>query len=236
MLFSFFWILVTLVVTVAVCYLHKTREGNWANLTTLYCTMTVVSAIAATKMISIFGLFVPGGVIIYAASFLVTDLISEVYGKKAAIKTVYYGFTAMLIFAGYSVLMIYWPAAPFYTGQAAFETVVGLSFRITMASLVSFMVSQYWDVIVFHRLKESSQKFISKHLWIRNCGSTITSQFIDSVIFISIAFYGIYDIWPLIVSQYIVKVIIALLDTPFVYWGRRVLCNDKRGLSKIIKK
>ncbi len=164
-----------------------------------------------------------GGGIIYAASFLITDLISEIHGKQAAIKTVYCGFIAMLIFAGYSLLILHWQSAPFYTQQAAFESVVGLSFRITMAGWISFMVSQYWDVIVFHRLKESDKNYISKHLWIRNCGSTITSQFIDSALFIFIAFYGIYDVWPMIFSQYIVKVIIALSDTPFAYWGRYVL-------------
>jgi hypothetical protein len=227
MFFDFMWILVTLFIVVFICYLHKNKTDVFVTLVALYCTMAVAAAVAATKMISIFNLFVPGGVIIYAASFLITDLISEIYGKKAAIKTVYCGFAAMLIFAGYSLLMVYWPSAPFYTDQAAFETVVGLSFRIAMASWISFMASQYWDVIVFHRLKESRHKFISKHLWIRNCGATITSQFIDSVIFIFIAFYGVYDVWPLIVSQYIIKVIIALLDTPFVYWGRYVLRHHK---------
>jgi hypothetical protein len=232
MFFELFWILVTLFVVVAICYLHKNKEDSFSILTALYCTMAVAAAVAATKMISLFNFSVPGGVIIYAASFLITDLISEVHGKKAAVKTVYSGFISMLIFAGYSLLMVYWKPAPFYTDQAAFETVVGLSFRITMASWISFMVSQYCDVVVFHRLKESKKSFISKHLWIRNCSATIASQFVDSVLFISIAFYGLYDIWPLIISQYFVKVIIALFDTPFVYWGRHVL-NRKKTLSEM---
>lgn len=228
MFFELFWILVTLIIVVAICYVHKNKRDSFATLTALYCTMTVAAAVAATKMISLLGVSVPGGVIIYATSFLITDLISEVHGKKAAIKTVYSGFIAMLIFAGYSLLMVYWTPAPFYTDQAAFETVVGLSFRVTMASWISFMVSQYWDVLVFHHLKESKNGFISKHLWIRNCSATITSQFIDSVLFISIAFYGIYEIWPLIISQYIVKVIISLMDTPFAYWGRYVLLSRRK--------
>ena len=227
MFFEFLWILAILVIVVLICYVPKNKEDIFAMLTALYCTMAVVAAIAATKMISVFGFFVPGGVIIYAASFLITDLISEVHSKKAAVKTVYCGFVSMLIFAGYSLLIARWEPAPFYADQNAFAMVVGLSFRITMAGWISFMVSQYWDVTVFHQLKKSSKKFISEHLWVRNCGSTITSQFIDSVLFISIAFYGIYDIWPLIISQYIIKVIIAFLDTPFVYWGRYVLNRKK---------
>lgn len=221
------WILVTLFVVNLVCLL--TRKQGYITLTSLYCTMAVSSAIAATKMISIFGLFVPGGVIIYATSFLITDLISEVFGKKAAIKTVYYGFGAMLVFAGYSLLMVYWEAAPYWTNQEAFASVVGLSFRITMAGWISFMISQYWDVMIFHQLKKSGKKWIDKRLWVRNCGSTITSQLLDSTIFIFIAFYGIYDnIWQMILAQYLVKVIIAVLDTPFAYWGRSILMNYQK--------
>lgn len=217
-----FWIIATLLVVVFVCYIAK--KDGCVTLTSLYCTMAVASAVAATKMVSIFGFYVPGGVIIYAASFLITDLISEVYGKEAAVKTVYCGFGAMLVFASYSLLIVHWVPAPFWTNQASFESVVGLSFRITMAGWISFMISQSWDVQVFHWLKESSKKYLCNHLWVRNCASTITSQFIDSALFILIAFYGIYDsLFQMILAQYVVKVIIALFDTPFVYWGRYVL-------------
>lgn len=224
---SVLWILVTLLVVILVCFL--TRKRGYVSLTALYCTMAVSSAVAATKMISIFGLYVPGGVIIYAASFLITDLISEVYGKDSAIRTVQYGFGAMLVFAGYSLLIVNWDAAPYWTNQEAFESVVGLSFRITMAGWISFMISQYWDVIVFHKLKETGTAWINRRLWIRNIGSTITSQFIDSAIFISIAFYGIYDnILQMILAQYLIKVVIALLDTPFAYIGRYILNKDQK--------
>lgn len=224
---SIAYIILTLFIVMLICYISK-KQG-YVTLTSLYCTMAVSSAIAATKMISIFGLYVPGGVIIYAASFLITDLISEVYGKNAAIRTVYCGFGSMLVFAGYSLLIVHWTAAPYYTNQAAFASVVGLSFRITMAGWISFMVSQYWDVIAFHWLKESPRKTISNHLWVRNCASTISSQLIDSVIFIFVAFYGVYDhILELIIAQYLIKVVIALLDTPFAYLGRYILTIDLR--------
>lgn len=223
-LISIGWILATLSLVILACYF--TKRQAYITLTALYCTMAVVSAIAATKMISIFGLYVPGGVLIYAASFLITDLISEIYGRKSAIKTVYYGFGAMLVFAGYSLLIVQWEPAPYWTNQDAFESVVGLSFRITMAGWIAFLISQYWDVRVFHFLKESSVNWINKHLWIRNCVSTITSQLFDSSIFIFISFYGIYDnLGQMILAQYLVKVAIALLDTPFAYWGRNILRN-----------
>ena len=83
------WIIVTLLIVIFITYIMRKR--GYVSLTALYCTMAVTSAIAATKIVSIFGLFVPGGVIIYAASFLVTDLISVIYGKKAAMIAVYHG-------------------------------------------------------------------------------------------------------------------------------------------------
>lgn len=224
-LFSILWIIITLLIVIFITYI--TRKRGYVTLTALYCTMAVSSAIAATKIVSIFGLFVPGGVIIYAASFLITDLISEVYGKESAQKTVLHGFGAMVIFALYSLLIVDWEAAPYWTNQEAFESVVGLSFRITMAGWISFLISQRWDVWIFHLLKESSKQWINKRLWVRNIFSTVTSQILDTVIFITISFYGIYDnLLDMILAQYAIKLIIAIVDTPFAYWGRKILKSE----------
>lgn len=219
------WIIVTLLIVIFITYI--TRKRGYVSLTALYCTMAVTSAIAATKIVSIFGLFVPGGVIIYAASFLVTDLISEIYGKKAAMIAVYHGWGAMVIFALYSLLIVDWEAAPYWTNQEGFESVVGLSFRITMAGWISFLISQKWDVWIFHLLKESSKQWINKRLWVRNILSTVTSQVLDTVIFITISFYGIYeDLWGMILAQYLIKLVIAVVDTPFAYLGRKILKSE----------
>lgn len=121
--------------------------------------------------------------------------------------------------------MVKWEAAPYWTGQEAFVSVVNLSFRITMAGWISFIVSQNWDVRVFHWLKKDGTECGKpQHLWIRNNVSTITSQFIDSTLFISIAFIGIYDsVVNMIIAQWLIKCLIALIDTPFAYWGRYIL-------------
>lgn len=106
------------------------------------------------------------------------------------------------------------PAAPFWQNQDAFVSVVGSTSRIIVASLAAYLVSQYHDVWLFHLLK---RKTGGKHLWLRNNASTAVSQLIDSVIFIVIAFYGVMPVWPLIFGQWIVKMAIALIDTPLVY-------------------
>ena len=239
--FHLVWIVISLLVVILIIWLAKLREKIMGHmplitLTTLYSALVVASVIAATKIIRfeipwlsdwLFpdGIFVPAGVIVYAASFLITDLISEVYGKKEAMTAVFLGFTSMMIFSLYSLLMVKWEAAPYWTGQEAFVSVVNLSFRITMAGWISFIVSQNWDVRVFHWLKKDGTECGKpQHLWIRNNVSTITRQFIDSTVFISIAVIGLYDsVVNMIIAQWLIKCLIALIDTPFAYWGRYIL-------------
>lgn len=215
-------------------------------LVTLYSVTVVTSVIAATKIIrfDIWGISgwlfsgemaVPAGVIVYAVSFLITDLISEVYGRRYAVGSVYLGFVSMLIFSLYSFIMVWWQPASYWDMQESFKTVVGLSLRITFAGWFSFLISQHWDVFIFHWLKGIKEKKHSDKepklpaLWVRNTLSTVSSQFIDSSLFISIAFIGIYDnqmVINMIFAQWMIKCIIALIDTPFAYWGRHILIND----------
>jgi len=95
-----------------------------------------------------------------------------------------------------------------------FAQVLGLTPRIVIASMITYLISQHHDVWAFHFWKEKTR---DKDLWLRNNASTIVSQFIDSVLFISLAFYNVFPILPLILGQFIIKIIIALLDTPFIY-------------------
>lgn len=114
-------------------------------------------------------------------------------------------------------IAIHLPPAAGFQEQAAFETIFNGSFRVILASLVSYFVSQHLGVSIFHRLKHRHGR---KKLWLRNSLSTMTSQLFDTVLFITIAFWGIVPTGVLIgmiVSQYIWKVMVAIIDTPFVY-------------------
>jgi hypothetical protein len=117
---------------------------------------------------------------------------------------------------------IWWPSAPFWPHQEAYRTVLGSTSRIILASLTAYLVSQYHDVWDFHFWRKLTS---GRHLWLRNCASTVVSQLLDTVIFITLAFAGDLPVLPLILGQWIVKVAVALLDTPFVYlavfWLRR---------------
>ena len=109
------------------------------------------------------------------------------------------------------------PGAAWWEGQGAYDDILGSVPRIVLASMVAYLVSQNNDVVLFHILKKVTK---DKHLWLRNNGSTMVSQALDSAIFVSIAFAGNVPggvLWELIYVQYVIKLGIAVVDTPLVY-------------------
>ncbi|MEF8787149.1 MAG: queuosine precursor transporter [Haloarculaceae archaeon] len=199
-------------------------------LVALFITALVTAQVTASKVLA-FGLpfslpltgdaiILPGAAVAYALTFFATDCYAELYGRRPAQVLVNVGFAANFVFLGLAWLAIGLPiAANSPVPQDQFSSVIGASTGIVAGSLVAYLVSQNWDVIVFHRLREYTD---GDALWLRNIVSTASSQLIDTVIFISIAFV-IFQGMPLnvaiglMVGQYIFKLAIALLDTPFVY-------------------
>ncbi|RLG68080.1 MAG: VUT family protein, partial [Methanobacteriota archaeon] len=102
----------------------------------------------------------------------------------------------------------------------SFAEVLGPAPRIVAASMVAYLVSQHHDVFAFHFWKKKTG---GKHLWIRNNASTVVSQLVDSVIFITLAFYGVTPLLPLIFGQWVVKMFIAVMDTPFCYLACKLI-------------
>ena len=183
-------------------------------LSALFSAALVVASVISSKIITLFGFFVPAGIIAYSITFIITDTTSEIYGKKAADTVVLSGFISLVAAFFLLQVSIALPAAPFWQNQESFTSVIGSTSRIIIASLIAYLISQFHDVWLFHILKKKTD---GKHLWLRNNASTAVSQFIDSSIFITIAFYGIMPIWPLIFGQWVIKMTIAIIDTPIVY-------------------
>jgi uncharacterized integral membrane protein (TIGR00697 family) len=194
--------------------LKKTVE----NLTLLKCifvTSLIIANIAAAKVVSFWGLVVPAAIVAYPLTFLMTDVIGEIWGKEEANRTVKLGFMCQLISLVLIGLAILLPVAEFANNQAEFKSILGQSFRVVGASMIAYLVAQFNDVFIFHKLKE---KCNGKHKWLRNNISTLTSQLFDTAIFITVAFIGtVPNIFVMIISQYVVKAVYALLDTPFFY-------------------
>jgi len=189
----------------------------------VYASLIVMAQVFANKLVVFGDWTVPAAVIVYGVSFLITDAICEFHDKDDAKKAIASGFIgSILLVAGIQVI-IAWESPAFWEGQEALVETLGMTWRIVLASLAAYLVSQNWDVWVFTKLKERTGYRL---LWLRNIASTFTSQFIDTIIFITIAFVGTMSTEALvgmIVGQYVVKLIIAALDTPFLYAMRAYL-------------
>ncbi len=183
----------------------------------LFVTSLLMANILASKIVVIGGLILPAAIILYPLTFLFTDVVSEIEGKESARTLVMTGFYMSIVMVAVIFIGRLLPAAPFWQNQGAYEIILGSTPRIVLASMIAYLISQNHDVWAFHWLKKKTE---GRYLWLRNTCSTVASQLIDSVLFIGIAFAGTYPmktIAVMIASQYLVKVGIALLDTPFCY-------------------
>lgn len=193
----------------------------------LFATSIVIANVLAGKVVMIGNFVIPAAVVMYAFSFLFTDIIHERYGKEEATRTIRYGFAAQIFASIMIFLGMLLPVAPFaYDTQAAYEILLGQNYRFVLASLVAYLVSQHVDVYIFSKIK---QRTAERHKWLRNNASTFASQLIDTTIFITIAFIGtVPNIWVMILSQFVIKMALALLDTPLFYLLTRLTNQDQK--------
>lgn len=196
-------------------------------LTSLFIGSLVIAAVVSSKIINIFGFYAPAGVLAYSVTFIVSDIISEIWGKERANEVIQCGFIALLTAIVLSWAALHWTPAPFWHGQEGFASVLSNTPRIVLASLVAYIISQTHDVWLFHLLKKITD---GNHLWLRNNVSTVVSQLIDSTIFVTVAFYGVMPVGDIIIGQWFAKIAIAVIDTPFVYMGVSLL-RQKAGLT-----
>ena len=180
----------------------------------IFCACLVAAAVLAAKIVSIGAISVPAGIFAYCITFVCTDVISEIWGRRYANIVVLVGFIGLALTFLLVLLALWWPAAPFWDQEDAFHSILGMTPRIIVASLAAYLLSQFHAVWLYNLLKD---RMHGRRLWLRNNLATILSQLIDSAVFIAIAFYGIMPVLPLIVGQWAVKVILALCDTPLVY-------------------
>ncbi|MBN2458399.1 queuosine precursor transporter [Candidatus Woesearchaeota archaeon] len=180
----------------------------------------VLSNFLGTKITTILGVRVSVGIFFVPLMFLITDVIAEVHGKKKAREFVYISVFCLLFMLLMTWVAIKMPPNPTWGNQEAYASVFGSTLRMTVASVIAFMLSQFHDVWAFHFWKEKTK---GRFLWLRNNLSTLISQLIDTTVFMFVAFYHINPkftvpfIISLIIPYYLFKVAFAILDTPFVY-------------------
>ncbi|AET64708.1 queuosine precursor transporter [Methanothrix harundinacea] len=212
-----FWAAATLAIVTASAILAARRGPEIA--VGVFASLTVLANLLAVKTIS-FGPFIaPAAVLVYASTFLLTDILSELFGKEKARLAVWAGLAANVVMLVSVLIALRWSASPLMDPGLAssFDAVYGFAPRVVAASMVAYLVSQHHDVWAYHFWKEKTG---GKRLWLRNNASTAASQAIDTLIFITLAFYGILPnsvLIQMMVGQYAIKLLIAALDTPFIY-------------------
>lgn len=190
----------------------------------LYVTLVVAASIFASKTLTFdFGFaefFAPGAVLIFSVTFLLTDIVNEKWGKREVYRMIGLGFFAQLAFIVFSYLVLHAVGAPFFTNQEAYEAIFGVVPRIAAAGLVAFLISEILDANVFQWLRDWTG---GKHLWMRNVFSSLPAMAIDSVVFVTFAFWGAMPLLPLIIGLTVTKWLVAVVDIPFMYASRAIM-------------
>ncbi len=197
----------------------------------LYC-FTVLATIAANIEVLIvvdaFGMEQTLGNILFASTFLVTDILSEMEGKKAANRAVLLGFVSSAVFILISQMwMLFAPNASDWASPAI-RTVFSNTPRLMLSSILVYAVVQTFDVFAYHAIWERTTKRFGdsrRFLWLRNNGSTLMSQFFNTFLYTFAAFWGVYEtgtLWNIVFSSYVIFIFTSLLDTPAIYLARRL--------------
>ena len=191
----------------------------------LYIACELIANVTASKPIQLGGIVVPAAIFIYTLTFTLIDLINETFGKQGARKVIFAALIANLLLAAYTQFAVILPPASFYQGQEAFSTVLGNTPRIVLASLVAYLLSSLVDAEIFAFWKSN----IRGPKWARVLISNTISTGIDSMVFITLAFYGLMPVWALIKGQYLVKMAVTVGSLPLIY-----LVKSKRKIGEPI--
>ena len=179
----------------------------------LFSGCLVAASVLAAKIVQFGPFSAPAGIFAYCITYICTDVISELRGRRHAEAVIFAGVVALALTFLLIHLVLWWPVAPFQERETAFAEVFGMTPRIITAALCAYGVSQILDVRL---LLFINGRTADRHLWLRSLSAVICAQFVDSIIFIGIAFYGIFPVWPLIFGQWAIKALLAVCGMPVV--------------------
>ena len=202
----------------------KRYEQLYAGFVAVFVTFVVLTNTVGVKLFTAFGKVLPVSIIWFPLTFLITDIVSEMYGARRARFLVIMGFCMSLLLLAFSLIGIRLPVAEFYPLQEDYTNIFGPIWRLLFGSMAAYLLAQLIDVRLFHFWKKLTK---GKHLWLRNNASTMISQFIDTFTVNTIFLYknpavftgDFSDLMGVILGVYILKVAIAALDTPLCYLG-----------------
>ncbi|MBW1679840.1 MAG: queuosine precursor transporter [Deltaproteobacteria bacterium] len=198
----------------------STRNGyswDFVVIVGLFVTSLLTANIVAVKLIRIFGLVLPVAVVIFPVSYIVGDVLTEVYGYDRARRVIWLGFCCNFL-----MVVVLWlggvlPAAPFWEAQAAYDRILGYTPRLLAASFLAYLAGEFVNAFVLAKMKVATR---GRWLWTRTIGSTLVGQGIDSMVFITIAFWGSIPagtLFSAIATQWLVKSAYEAAATPLTY-------------------
>ncbi len=194
---------------------------------------TLLANVEVLLLVRAFGIEMTLGNVLFASTFLITDVLSENHSRKEANRAVIISTSCSVVFIALSQLwLLYTPSENDWAG-GAFRTIFSSTPRIVCASLSVYLISQLADVWLYHKWWDLCKKYFGdsrRGLWIRNNGATMIAQLINTLLYTFFAFYGRYDLHTLtsiFLSSYTIYFILSLLDTPFVYWCRKI--HERHG-------
>lgn len=185
--------------------------------TALFVTCLLTANIIAAKLVVVGALTLTAGIVIFPISYVLGDVLTEVWGYAATRRVIWLGFACNAL-----MVLAIWlggelPAAPFWRGEHAYQEILGHTPRILMASFVAYLIGEFANAFVLAKLKIATQ---GRWLWVRTIGSTVVGQALDSAVFVTLAFAGIVPAGALagiVAGQWLVKVVYEAAATPLTY-------------------
>lgn len=187
-------------------------------ITALFVAVLLISNVTSTKLLDLGAFTFDGGTILFPLSYIFGDILTEVYGYDRSRKVIWLGFISALLMSLTFIAVGALPPAADWPNQEAYDAILGLTPRIVVASLIAFFAGEFSNSFTLARLKVVTR---GKYLWVRTIGSTLIGQFIDTLLFVAIAFIGIFPndvIVAIVISNYIFKCGVEILFTPITYW------------------
>ncbi len=194
------------------------RTSPWfLIITAVFVTCLITANIIAVKLVNVFGLVLPAAVIIFPISYIFGDVLTEVYGYGPSRRVIWIGFACNLLAVVAITLGGVLPPASFWQGQDAYNTILGYTPRLLLASFIAYLLGEFANSFVLARMKVATG---GRWLWSRTIGSTLVGEGLDSLVFISVAFVGTIPadgLFNAIITQWLFKVVYEILATPLTY-------------------
>ena len=204
--------------------IRRAAAGRWLPLVTaLFVTVLIISNIIAVKLVTVGPLVVTAAVVLFPVSYIVADVLTEVYGYAVARRVIWIGFLCNLVAVAAIVIGGLMPPAPFWQDQDAYDAILGYSVRLLAASFVAYLGGEFLNAFVLAKLK---LRTAGRHLWLRTISSTVVGQAVDSALFVVVAFGGVLPLDALLftmASQWAAKVLYEAAATPLTYLAVRFL-------------